>query len=62
MRIPSGGRGGRRWDTLLFDLENDPQQDHPVSDPEVEKRMVELLVTGMKACEAPAEQFERLGL
>jgi hypothetical protein len=34
----------------------------PLDDPEVEARMVELLVALMKANDAPPEQFERLGL
>lgn len=48
--------------TLLFDLENDPQQKNPLTDDETELRMLRLLVTLMHASEAPASQFERLGL
>lgn len=48
--------------TLLFDLEADPKQENPIQDPASEKRMTELLVEQMKANDAPAEQFERLGL
>jgi arylsulfatase A-like enzyme len=48
--------------TLLFDLENDPQQKNPLRDDETELRMLRLLVTLMHASEAPASQFERLGL
>ncbi len=48
---------------LLYDLENDPGQDHPIeNDPALEDEMVGQLVELMKQCDAPAEQFERLGL
>jgi len=61
----AGGRGWEhpeRFRTRLWDVENDPQQERPVEDAAVEKRMVEHLVRLMKECEAPAEQWERLGL
>jgi arylsulfatase A-like enzyme len=48
--------------TRLYDLESDPAQQTPLQDPSVEKRMTGLLVRLMKACHAPAEQFQRLGL
>jgi arylsulfatase A-like enzyme len=48
--------------TLLFDLETDPLQQHPVDDEALELRMARLLVDGMRANEAPDEQFTRLGL
>jgi hypothetical protein len=47
---------------LLFDLQQDPRQEHPIQDAQVEARMVRLMVTLMKANEAPPEQFTRLGL
>ena len=59
---PSGPRDMHRFGTLLFDLETDPQQEHPLHDPEIEARMIVLLVKLMKANDAPPEQFERLGL
>ena len=51
-----------RMQTMLFDLENDPKQENPIDDPEVEKMMIRHLVRLMKANDAPPEQFERLGL
>ncbi|MEX2540630.1 MAG: sulfatase [Trueperaceae bacterium] len=51
-----------RFGTLLFDLENDPAQEQPLDDPEVEEMMIGHLTRLMKANDAPAEQFERLGL
>ena len=48
--------------TLLFDLQNDPKQEHPIKDSAIEKYMVELMVRLMKENDCPSEQFERLGL
>jgi arylsulfatase A-like enzyme len=63
MRIP-----GRTWTNahpfgdLLFDLEADPGQEHPLHDPAVEATMTDHLVRLMRDNDAPAEQFERLGV
>jgi hypothetical protein len=48
--------------TMLFDLDHDPRQEHPVDNPAVEARMVAHLMRLMRQNDAPAEQFERLGL
>lgn len=48
--------------TLLFDIEQDPKQEHPIDDPSVEKQMTKHLIAEMEATEAPLEQYERLGL
>ncbi|MET9018951.1 sulfatase [Actinopolymorpha sp. NPDC004070] len=48
--------------SMLFDLDNDPHQDDPLVDDEVETRLAGLMVELMRAEEAPAEQFTRLGL
>lgn len=48
--------------TALYDLENDPNQLAPIDNPEVEKRMTNLMVRLMEENDAPAEQFERLSL
>jgi arylsulfatase A-like enzyme len=56
------GDGRHEFGTMLFDLETDPKQEHPLDDPAVEKRMIELMIGLMKANDCPAEQFERLGL
>lgn len=62
-------RGGRYWGkhpdlrkNLLFDLVNDPEQQRPLADAAVEARLIGLLRRAMQECEAPAEQYERLGL
>jgi hypothetical protein len=48
--------------TLLFNLATDPGQNQPLEDPAMELRMLEHMVRLMKACDAPQEQYERLGL
>jgi hypothetical protein len=50
------------YGSLLFDLEKDPAQENPIKDPEIEKRMVRLMINLMKKNHSPEEQFERLGL
>ena len=40
--------------TLLFDLENDPQQEHPLQDEALEERMIALLVAAMQDTTWPA--------
>ena len=64
VRFPVDGKwiGAHDHGTLLFDLEKDPQQEKPLSDPGVEKRMVAHMVRLMKENDAPPEQFERLGV
>ena len=56
------GLSGPIFDTLLFDLQADPGQEHPILDSAVEARMVGAPVRLMKENNAPPEQFERLGL
>ena len=50
------------WDTQLFDVLNDPRQEHPLADPAIEKRMADLLVKLLRESDAPPEQYVRLGL
>jgi len=61
-KITVGGAVGRPLPTLLFDLEKDPKQEHPIEDAAVEARMVKLMVGLMKEVDSPRDQFERLGL
>ncbi len=51
-----------RYSTMLFDIKKDPEQKEPINDPEIEKKMINLLVQLMKENDAPTEQYERLGL
>jgi hypothetical protein len=65
VRVTASGSSWRdvfRFGTLLFDLETDPGQEHPIDDPAVEQQMIEHLVRLMRENDAPAEQFVRLGL
>ena len=64
MRIPAAALWMNPWQhgTLLFDLDNDPGQEHPIVDDEVELRMAQLLVDLMRDTDAPASQYQRLGL
>ncbi len=66
-----GGQGGKKGDiklsphlcrTELFDLHDDYAQQRPLNEPEIEARMVKLMIELMKWNDAPAEQYERLGL
>ena len=50
------------WGSLLFDLENDPHQEHPFLDDAIELSMLSKMVELMKENDAPPEQFIRLGL
>lgn len=50
------------WGTILFDLDNDPGQNSPVINDEVELRMLNLLRQLMIENDSPIEQFERLGI
>ncbi len=50
------------YGSLLFDLENDPRQEHPIADAEIEERMLGLMVNLIKQNDAPAEQYRRLGI
>ncbi|EFL27734.1 LOW QUALITY PROTEIN: putative sulfatase, partial [Streptomyces himastatinicus ATCC 53653] len=64
LRIPVTGGWMNPWrhGTLLFDLENDPGQQHPLDDPEAELRMLRLLADLLHACDAPRSQFDRLAI
>ncbi|MCP9949948.1 sulfatase [Actinomadura madurae] len=48
--------------TLLFDLAEDPDQEHPLADDELELHMAGLLTEQLRASDAPPEQYRRLGL
>jgi hypothetical protein len=56
------GLSGPIFDTLLFDLQTDPQQARPITDPAVEAQMIAHLVRLMRENDAPPEQYARLGL
>jgi len=51
-----------RFGTLLYDVENDPQQQTALEDKSVESRLIEQMIALMQQNDAPPEQYERLGL
>lgn len=50
------------YGTLLFDLESDPAQEHPLDDAVQELRMLRLLARLLRENAAPESQFLRLGI
>lgn len=48
--------------TMLFDLQNDPRQEHPLDDPDRARQCRAEMSRLMRAHDAPREQWERLGL
>jgi len=63
IKVP-GFAWGNPWafGTMLFDLETDPGQTHPLVDDELELRMATMMVEQMRAADAPESQYLRLGL
>ncbi|MEG2500463.1 MAG: sulfatase [Oscillospiraceae bacterium] len=63
MKVPATTPFNAYWyGTMLFDLQSDPQQAHPIQNPEVQKRLVKLMRQLMQKNDAPMEQYERLGI
>ena len=54
--------GGHGYGDLLFDLQADPSQEHPIEDEAQKARLEGLMAALLKENDAPPEQFERLGL
>ena len=50
------------YGNLLFDLKTDPKQLKPISNSDIENRMIHNMVKLMRNNDAPPEQFFRLGL
>ncbi|MHC4872404.1 MAG: sulfatase [Planctomycetota bacterium] len=48
--------------TMLFDLDNDPRTENPITDNEIEEKMINHIIELMKKNDAPTEMYERLGL
>jgi len=71
MKLPvlaqSKGNMTRRYplleaSTVLYDLQNDPQQRHPIKDPDIEQRIRRDIAAHLRANHAPHEMFTRYGL
>lgn len=63
LKIPASSMmSSYRYGHKLFDLSQDPHQNHCLDDPELEVEMIKKMVQAMKENEAPKEQYERLGI
>lgn len=64
MKIPAAGYNhSHAFGTLLYDTHSDPLQQKPLTgQQDIEARMIGLLEELMAACDAPTEQYVRLGL
>ena len=51
-----------KFGSMLFDLETDPDQAHPLEDETVRKRMMGYIRDCMEKSDAPVELYERLGV
>ncbi|GAA0399822.1 sulfatase [Paenibacillus motobuensis] len=51
-----------RFGTKLFDVVNDPKQQHELDAPDVELRFIRIMAELMTASDSPPEQFVRLGI
>ena len=59
---PDSGTDAFESGTLLFDLETDPAQEHPLADRDLELRLINLMLDLMRKNHAPPSQYQRLGL
>lgn len=59
---PFGNADAFELGTMLYDLETDPEQQSPLADPELELRMIDLMLALMRANDAPSSQYDRMGL
>ena len=56
------GRSPFNGETLLFDIENDYAQEHPIQDAALESACAAQLKACMERYDAPAEQYTRMGI
>lgn len=61
-KMPGKEKVAARFPTQLFDLQNDPEQSHPLNSPKIEQRLLRALSREMLHAEAPPEQYLRLGI
>jgi len=62
-RIPNhDDQGFQDTETRLFDLLNDPTESNPISNPQVEERLLDRFAKIMKEHDAPTEMFKRFGI
>lgn len=62
-RVPmNDGLAFQDTGTRLFDLETDPQQDHPIDDPDTIKRLLSRAIAVLEAHDTPVEVYRWYGL
>jgi hypothetical protein len=62
MRIPRRANHWNNQGNLLFDLQEDPGQTHPIWDPEIEDRLLAAATKEVERMDAPREYFVRFGV
>lgn len=63
LRVPAKAETSQfTFPSALYDLENDPDQLHPIDDEEQRHRMINLIMKLMQENDCPQEQYDRLGL
>ena len=62
MSVPELNEKLKELKTELFNLEEDPWEQHPINDPETEKRLRMAMTRLMIRNHAPIEQYTRMGL
>jgi hypothetical protein len=60
--LPFWAAAGRHRDHLLFDLDEDPTEERNLAGSAGERDAVDLLRAALDSVDAPAEQYERLGM
>ncbi|MBK1859977.1 sulfatase [Cerasicoccus arenae] len=55
-------RDAQTCETVLYDLQTDPEQEAPIQDAAIELKMKQNLAAEMETCDAPRDQYLRLGL
>ncbi|MFT5087332.1 MAG: arylsulfatase A-like enzyme [Planctomycetota bacterium] len=60
-RKPMGG-GQKEFPSALYDVQADPGQQAPLNDAATEARLVGQMRELMRQCDAPSDQYQRLGL
>jgi hypothetical protein len=60
-REPMGG-GQKEFPSALYDVQADPGQQAPLNDEVTEARLVGQMRELMRQCDAPSDQYQRLGL
>jgi arylsulfatase A-like enzyme len=59
---PGGAKTLEPLETLLFNLADDPAQDYPIQDEQVEARLIKKMKNHLHENDAPAELYQRIGL